>query len=208
MARFLSMLLTLSTLFTLSPRIVWAQAAGRPKIHILIIEGEGAINNMRQRVAREPIVEVRDENDKPVAGVAVLFALPNTGPSGTFANGLTTLSTTTDSAGRAVGTGLKPNGLEGNVQMKVSATFQGETVSTTVNMTNAMGSAAAGAGSSAGAAAGGSGKLIAIIVAVGAAAGVGAAVALRGGSEPTTTPGTPRPPVSISIGTGSVGGQP
>lgn len=206
MTRFLSILLTLSMLLTLTPRAAWAQAAGRPKIHILIIEGEGAINNMRQRVAREPIVEVRDENDKPVAGAAVLFTLPNTGPSGTFANGLSTFTTTTDNLGRAIGTGLKPNGLEGSVQMKVSATFRGETVSTTINMTNAMG-AVAGAGSAAGAA-GGSGKLIGILVAVGAAAGVGAAVALRSGGTPAPSPGAPRPPVSISIGTGTVGGQP
>ncbi|MEP7366111.1 MAG: hypothetical protein ABI972_22865 [Acidobacteriota bacterium] len=206
MSRLLSVLLTLSMLLTLTPRIVWAQAAGKPKIHILIIEGEGAINNMRQRVAREPIVEVRDENDKPVAGAAVLFALPNTGPSGTFANGLSSFTTTTDNLGRAVGTGLKPNGLEGNVQIKVSATSRGETVSTTINMTNAMG-AVAGTGSAAGAA-GGSGKLIGILIAVGAAAGVGAAVALRSGGTATPSPGAPRPPVSISIGTGTVGGQP
>jgi len=206
MTRMLSLVLTLSMLLTLSPRAAWAQAAGRPKIHILIIEGEGAINNMRQRIAREPIVEVRDENDKPVAGAAVLFTLPNTGPSGTFANGLSTFTTTTDSAGRAIGTGLRPNGLEGSVQMKVTATFQAETVSTTINMTNAMGAVAGTAG--AGAAAGGSAKLIGILVAVGAAAGVGAAVALRSGGTPAPSPSAPRPPVSISIGTGSVGGQP
>lgn len=206
MTRFLSILLTLSMLLTLSPRRAWAQAAGRPKIHILIIEGEGAINNMRQRIAREPIVEVRDENDKPVAGAAVLFTLPNTGPSGTFANGLSTFTTTTDNLGRAIGTGLKPNGLEGSVQMKVSATYQGQTVSTTINMTNAMGAVAGtGAGASTG---GGSAKLIGILVAVGAAAGVGAAVALRSGGTPSPSPSAPRPPVSISIGTGSVGGQP
>ena len=206
MTRFLSVLLTWSMLVSLTPRAVWGQAAGRPKIHIVIIEGEGAINNMRQRVAREPIVEVRDENDKPVAGAAVLFALPSTGPSGAFANGLTTFTATTDNLGRAIGVGLKPNGLEGAVQMKVTATHQGQTVSTTINMTNAMG-AVAGAGAGAGAA-GGSAKLIGILVAVGAAAGVGAAVALRGGGTATPSPGTPRPPVSISIGTGTVGGQP
>ena len=206
MTRFLSILLTLSMLLTLTPRAAWAQAAGRPKIHILIIEGEGAINNMRQRVAREPIVEVRDENDKPVAGVAVLFALPSTGPSGAFANGLTTFSTTTDNLGRAIGTGLKPNGLEGPVQMKVTATHQGQTVSTTINMTNAMG-AVAGAG--AGAAAGGSSaKLIGILAAIGAAAGIGAAVALRSGGTAAPSPSAPRPPISISIGTGTVGGRP
>lgn len=206
MAQWLSILVAWAMLVSLSPRISWAQTAGRPTIHILIIEGEGAINNMRQRVAREPIVEVRDENDKPVAGAAVLFALPNTGPSGAFANGLTTFTTTTDTAGRAIGTGLKPNGLEGPVQMKVTATYQGQSVSTTINMTNAMG-AVAGAG--AGAAAGGSSaKLIGILAAIGAAAGVGVAVALRSGGTPAPSPSAPRPPTSISIGTGTVGGRP
>ena len=32
-----------------------------------IVEGEGAINNIRLRTAREPIVQVEDENRKPVA---------------------------------------------------------------------------------------------------------------------------------------------
>ena len=32
----------------------------------LCVEGDGAINNIRQRTAREPIVQVEDENHKPV----------------------------------------------------------------------------------------------------------------------------------------------
>jgi hypothetical protein len=47
---------------------IWAQ---RPptELHLTIIEGEGAINNLRQRTSREPIVQVTDQNHRPVAGV-------------------------------------------------------------------------------------------------------------------------------------------
>src|SRR5690349_10386612 len=38
------------------------------KLNIVIVEGEGAINNIQQRVAREVIVQVNDENNRPVGG--------------------------------------------------------------------------------------------------------------------------------------------
>jgi len=205
MLRFISGLLVCSLVLGLAPRQAAAQArpAGRPAIHILVIEGEGAINNMKQRTAREPIVEVRDENDKPVAGAVVVFTLPNVGPSGSFANGANVLTVSTDSTGRAVGAGLRPNGIEGPVQVKVNASYLGQTTSTTINMTNAMGAGTAAA------AGGGSAKLIGILVGVGAAAGVGVALGLRGGNGSTPSPGpAPRPPTSISVGPGNVGAQP
>ena len=58
------------------------QAPAPAKLNIVIVEGEGAINNIRQRTAREPIVQVEDENRRPVAGAAVLFLLPEDGPGG------------------------------------------------------------------------------------------------------------------------------
>ena len=48
---------------------VLARAAATPP-RIEVVEGDGAINNIRQRTAREPIVQVEDENHKPVAGAA------------------------------------------------------------------------------------------------------------------------------------------
>src|ERR1019366_2539793 len=69
-------------------------------LQILIVEGEGAINNVKQRVNREPIVQVEDENHKPVAGAAIIFFLPSDGPGGVFANGNTTLTTTTNAQGQ------------------------------------------------------------------------------------------------------------
>ena len=48
---------------------------------------EGAINNVRQRAARAPVVRVEEQNHKPIAGAAVAFTLPTGGASGEFSNG-------------------------------------------------------------------------------------------------------------------------
>jgi hypothetical protein len=72
------------------------------KLNLAIVEGEGAVNNVRQRVTREPIVQVQDENGRPVSGAAVAFLLPSTGPSGAFADGSRMLTILTDQNGRAI----------------------------------------------------------------------------------------------------------
>ena len=58
---FLSCLL-LSNLLSAKPAES-PQAA--PMLNIVIVEGEGTLNNVKQRVNREPIVQVEDENHKP-----------------------------------------------------------------------------------------------------------------------------------------------
>lgn len=47
-----------------------ATAQVAPMLNLVVLEGDGATSNIRQRTAREPIVQVQDENHKPVAGVA------------------------------------------------------------------------------------------------------------------------------------------
>jgi hypothetical protein len=167
------------------------------QLNSVIVEGEGAINNIRQRTAREPIVQVEDQNHKPVAGAVVVFLLPDQGASGAFANGAHTLTVTTDAQGRAVAHGFHPNAVQGKMQMRVTASFQGKTANATISQTNATTAAA-------GAAAGGiSGKLIAILAIAGAAVAGGVVAATRGGRSSSTTP-TP-PPVTVTTGTGTVG---
>src|ERR1035437_2705000 len=57
------------------------------ELNIVVVEGEGAINNVRQRAARAPVVRVEEQNHKPIAGAAVAFTLPTGGASGEFSNG-------------------------------------------------------------------------------------------------------------------------
>jgi hypothetical protein len=90
---------------------------------ITILDGEGALNNIRQRTAREPIVQVEDKNHKPVAGALVLFAINDgSGGAGATVNGLTSLSVRTGPDGKAQLHGLQPNNIAGDFSITVTAT--------------------------------------------------------------------------------------
>jgi len=169
------------------------QAQVPAKLNIVIVEGEGAINNIRQRVAREPIVQVTDENNRPVAGATVVFFLPKDGPGGTFPGGARNLSVVTGQDGRAVARGLRTNDIAGKFQIQVEATYQGVSATATITQSNAVLAAAAG---------GISGKLLAIFAIAGGAAAGGVIAATRGGKETAAPPPTP---TTVSAGTPSVG---
>jgi hypothetical protein len=175
-------------------------AAPAPKLVITILEGEGALNDIRQRTAREPIVEVQDENHKPVAGAAVLFSLPSSGPGGAFANGAQTLSTLTDEAGHAAATGLRPNGVQGSYDIHVTVHYQGTTAETTIHQKNVSGQSSSTTTTEQ-VAHGISMKAVLIIVGTAAAAGaVGLVLATRGGNSTTITPGTPTVGAPAAVG--------
>ncbi len=183
----------------LLPPVAWQPACAQTaaalhQLNIVIVESEGAINNIRQRTARESIVQVEDENHKPVAGAAVTFLLPDSGPGGAF-NGAKTVTMMTDSQGRAVARGFRPNNVQGKFQIRVTASFQNLTASAVINQANFLPAAAAAGGL-------GAGKIIAILAIAGAAAAGGAVAATRGGGG-TTAPRTS--PTVISAGSGTVG---
>ncbi len=167
------------------------QAALAPKLFIEIIEGDNALNNVRQRTSRETIVEVQDENHKPVAGAAVLFTLPSNGPGGVFLNGARTLSVNTDASGRATMQGMKLS-KKGKFQIQVNATYQGLTAARVITQTNVVGAAVAGG------VAAGIGLGTGIAIGAGAAAVVVAVVLVKvlggGGKHATVSIGTPRLP--------------
>ena len=195
--RYLSLLLTALLAAPAMPRAA-AQETGL-KLNLVVVEGEGAINNIRQRTAREPIVQVEDENHKPVAGAVVVFTLPSQGAGGTFAGGQHTLTVVSDSQGRAVAHGLKPNHVQGQYQIHVNASFGGQTAATTIAQSNILAAAAGGA-----VAAGISAKLIVILAVAGAAAAGGAIYATHSGNNGNGAAVIPAG-VTISPGTGAVG---
>ena len=67
-SRRLAMSLLIALVFG-SPAFVQVQS----NLKIVVIAGEGAVNVIQQKTAVAPIVEVRDRNDQPVAGVVVTF---------------------------------------------------------------------------------------------------------------------------------------
>jgi hypothetical protein len=186
--RFLSLLLAL-----------WIPATAQvaPMLNLVVLEGEGATNNIRQRTAREPVVQVEDENHRPVAGAIVVFTLPSNGAGGTFANGARTLSMVSDSKGQAVARGFRPNGTKGQFQIRVHASYQNQTASATITQINAVISAS-GAVST-----GVSPKLIAVLVAVAAAAAAGGAYYATNHGNGTPAAIAPTA-TTIAAGAGSV----
>lgn len=171
-------------------------ATGRPKaLFINIIEGEGALNDIRTRTAREPIVEVDDENHKPVAGALVLFAIDNGGSGSPFAtfSGANTLAVQTDAAGRAVARGFQVTQHKGPYKINVRAT-KGELQADSVILQSNIEVLFSPSGAPAPAAVGAAhhahwGWIIGGIAAAGAAAGI--VIATHGSSSPTTvTPGS------------------
>ena len=166
-------------------------------LRIVIVEGEGAINNVKQRVNREPIVLVEDESHKPVAGVSVTFFLPNQGPGGTFANGTTSLTTATNAQGQAVARGIRFNNQAGAMEIRVAASFAGQTASAIITQTNVLGVAASGG------AVGGMSlttKLLIIGAIVGGGIAAGVIVANRGGGSTTAAPPTTITPGTVTVG--------
>ncbi|MEO7145105.1 MAG: hypothetical protein ABI165_16530 [Bryobacteraceae bacterium] len=166
------------------------------KLNLVIVEGDGAVNNIRQRVSREPIVQVEDENHKPIAGAAITFFLPDQGAGGVFANGSHSLTVMSDAQGRAVARGIRMNRMSGKYQIRVTANYKGQTATTTINQTS-VAAAVAAAGISA--------KLLLILLAAGAGVATGAVLATRGGGGNTNT-GAAASPTVITPGTPTVGG--
>jgi hypothetical protein len=161
-------------------------APGQAALKIVVLDGEGAVNIIQQKTATAPVIEVRDQNDLPVAGAAVRFGIR----SGRAAfGGARTLSVTTDAAGRAVATGFAPTG-SGALQITATATFQGQAAAVTIAQTTvttvAQAAAVSGAGATAGAGGGGGLSTTAIGVIAGAVAG-GAFVAKELASQSGAT---------------------
>jgi hypothetical protein len=112
--------------------------AQEPGLHITVVAGEGVTHNLTQIEKKgryDPIVQVEDENGKPIQGASVVFALPAQGPGGTFENSTQTLIGTTDAHGRAVARGIRLNKLTGSFNIRITASYQGRSASASISQT-------------------------------------------------------------------------
>jgi len=172
-----------------------------PALQIVVIEGEGGINTIGQRIARDPVVEVEDQARKPLGGATVVFFLPNQGPGGTFPNGTTTLTATTDALGRATARGIRVNGQAGTMRIRVTASAGGQMASAVITQNNVSGLS----GSNAKTGMSRTTKLLIVLGVVAVGAGVGIAVASHGGSSSSSSGGGPGSTATLTPGTPTVG---
>ncbi|HEY1759291.1 MAG TPA: hypothetical protein VGG72_28220 [Bryobacteraceae bacterium] len=180
-------------LVNLFPASTWAQEPP-PKLGIVIVEGEGAVNNLKDQTTHETVIQVVDDTQKPVAGAAVVFFLPNDGPGGTFFDGTKSLTVTTDAQGRATIRGIRFNRLSGQMKIRVTASSAGQTATATITQTNVGGPGGSPGMSTT--------VKVLLIAALAAGAATGAILATRGGSSSSSTAA---PPITITAGTPTVG---
>ena len=166
-------------------------------LKIVIIKGANNTNSILRKFAEQLVVEIRDADDKPVAGAEVIFQTPWSGPGAAFDDWLKALTVQTGPDGRAATRGLAPNNEEGRFSIKVMANYQGKSAIAVVPQTNVRGNRGQNAASN-------SHKSLWIALAVlgaGAIAG-GAVAASRGGG----TPAAVLNPIVISSGGITVAG--
>jgi hypothetical protein len=161
-------------------------------IHVVVLEGDGAINNVRSSHAKEPLVRVEDANNRGIPGATVTFVVPSGGAGVLFGDAGTTLTLTTDDRGEVVARAVHPNRNAGSFQIHVTASKDGRRATALIAQTNVD----PGSHSSS--------RKIVLIAVIGGAAAAGAAVALRGGkssSAPPAASGT-----VVTAGNPSLGG--
>lgn len=163
-------------------------------LKIVVLQGEGARHSIRSRHGVQTVIEVRDENGKPLPGAQVVFQLPAAGPGGTFPGGRLTQRTVTDARGQAATAGFAPNDQEGRFNLKVTATSGEASASIVVSQINALRTEVDAARRS---------KKPWIVLLLGGAAAGGVIAATRGGEGP----GAGQPPtITLVPGPVQVGG--
>lgn len=174
-----------------------AQNPPTEKLAIVVIEGEGAIHNLRHRVSSGLTVQIVDENKRPVEGATVTFTLPSEGASGSFTQGAVTMATS-DAQGRVVLSGFRPNGIAGKMEIRVAASYKGQVAHATITQFNMLVDTAATTHKS------GHKTIVVILLIAGAAAAGGVVAAThKSTSAPAAAPTVTT--IGITPGTGTVG---
>lgn len=164
-------------------------------LKIVAVGGEGATGPVRQAPSQVPTIRVTDENEKPVAGAAVVFTLPTEGATGEFPGGSKTLMMVTDAEGTASAKGLRFNQLPGKVPVNINVSYKGLTTRAIITQVSVAPAGYKPGGNSH------AGKWIAIVAVVAAGGAAGAFLGLRGnGTSNATIPAGPAP-IGITAGT-------
>ncbi len=173
-----------------------ARQAEPGRLRVLVLRGEAARHSIRSRLAVQSLIEVRGEDDKPVAGAQVVFQLPSSGPGGTFPGGRLMQRTTTDVRGQAATAGLVPNDQEGPFNLEVTVTSGTASARASIPQANALTTVVDVKKPS---------KKRWLLVVLGAGAAGGIVAATRGGGNGGVAP-VPTPTITLVPGPVTVGG--
>jgi hypothetical protein len=171
-------------------------------LKVTTLAGNKAMNDLERGLMAPLVVQVLDQNDRPMEGAEVVFRFPLNGPGATFRGGNTSQTVHTNGQGQAAAMNWTANNQVGTFEVHVTAAYGNQLGETTVSMSNVTRIVDEGKGARKGAK-WYSPKWVKIaLIAGGAATVVGIVLATRGGSKSTTTV----PTITITPGSPTVGG--
>ena len=131
------------------PANVWAQQPPAPppnspaplsamaqNFRVIPLAGNNEFNDLQRKVMAPLVVNVLDQNGRPMDGVEVVFRFPLRGPSATFANQASSLTVRTNADGQAAATGWTANDQVGPFRVLITATRGTEMGEAAIVMTN------------------------------------------------------------------------
>lgn len=104
-------------------------------LKIVVLAGSGEMNDLERRVMAPLVVQVVDQDDRPMEGAEVVFRFPINGPSASFAGGKTSVTVRTNGGGQAAAVNWMASGV-GNFQVHVNASYGNQVGETTISMSN------------------------------------------------------------------------
>lgn len=181
-----------------------AQTAAPQRYHLAVVQNASSAKRVKKnRVSAEMVVEVTDQNNVPVAGIAVSFTIPQlVGGGASFSNGGLMSVATTNASGQA-SSGSFETGGNSSFDMSVVASVPGGAITLSVPISGAAALAAAGGAAGGGVLGLSTGAFVGILGGLAAVGIVVAKVAISNKSSNSGSASTP--PTSIGLGGATVG---
>jgi hypothetical protein len=106
-------------------------------LKVTALAGNHEANDLERALMAPLVVQVLDQNDRPVEGAEVVFRFPLNGPSATFRGGNTSQTVHTNGQGQAAAQNWLANNQVGTFEVRVTASYGNQLGEATVSMTNA-----------------------------------------------------------------------
>jgi hypothetical protein len=176
-------------------------------LKLITLAGKGEMNDLERHVMAPLVIEVLDQNERPVEGAEVVFRFPINGPGAVFTGGKTSQTARTNGQGQAAAMNWTANNQTGAFDVHVTATYGNQLGETTVSMSNVNRIVEESKNVQKN---GGwwSPRWVKLAILGGTVAlAAGVVLATRGSGSPATTTAAP-PTVTITPGPPTVGGHP
>jgi hypothetical protein len=105
-------------------------------LKVVPLAGNREMNDLERKIMAPLVVEVLDQEDRPVEGAEVVFRFPLTGPGAVFTGQKNSQTVRTNGQGEAAATGWMTNNEVGTFQVHVTAVYGNQMGETTISMTN------------------------------------------------------------------------